>query len=232
MSLLPSVYAFPLPTSSASRSVCAHVWTIPERKYAAIEVLGHKLCTSSILFVIAKLISKWVTPIYIHSGSVREYLSPPTQQKLASYHGWEEVSHFNLHICDLFMWMSIFFFLCKYWPFDFHSLCLLFWYPLSIFSNGLFVFMVLIYRSASYIPDSILCQLFIQMSVVIWKTLFHLVKFINLILYVSCPLFTVFKETTTSLYQDHKGSLINFLSKVLLFWYLFLSDLMFVYRLK
>ena len=116
--------------------------------------------------------------------------------------------------------------------FDFHSLCLLFWYPLSIFSNGLFVFMVLIYRSASYIPDSILCQLFIQMSVVIWKTLFHLVKFINLILYVSCPLFTVFKETTTSLYQDHKGSLINFLSKVLLFWYLFLSDLMFVYRLK
>lgn len=142
MSLLPSVYAFPLPTSSASRSVCAHVWTIPERKYAAIEVLGHKLCTSSILFVIAKLISKWVTPIYIHSGSVREYLSPPTQQKLASYHGWEEVSHFNLHICDLFMWMSIFFFcvsighliftvcassfgiLCPFFPMDYLSL----WY--------------------------------------------------------------------------------------------------------
>lgn len=51
-------------------SVRAHVWNIIEGKYLAIEVLGHKLYTSSILFGIAKLISKWVAPICIHSGHV------------------------------------------------------------------------------------------------------------------------------------------------------------------
>lgn len=58
MSLLPLLYAFPLCTSSPSRSIGSRAWKIIEGKYLAIEVLGHDACTSSILFVIAKLVSK------------------------------------------------------------------------------------------------------------------------------------------------------------------------------
>lgn len=61
------------------------------------------------------------------------------------------------------------------------------------------------------------CQLFIQMSVGIRETLLHFVKVINFILYVLCFLFIILKNPTTSLLQDHKDILINFLLKVLLF---------------
>lgn len=102
-----SVFAFPWCVSSASRHICAHAWKILGGKRLAIEGLGHKVCTSSVLSVIAKLISKRVTPIYIHSGSVREYFSQQTQQNLASYHGREKVSHFNSHMGDLLMWANV-----------------------------------------------------------------------------------------------------------------------------
>ena len=45
--------------------LCAHMQKII---YPAIEVSGHKVCTSSIWPVIAKLISRWDLPTYSHSA--------------------------------------------------------------------------------------------------------------------------------------------------------------------
>lgn len=132
-------------------------------------------------------------------------LSPRTQQKSASHNEWEMVSHFDLHVYDLLMGLSIFF-LYKHWLFDFHILCFLYLYPLSIFSRGLFVFVLLIYRSALYIPDSNL------LSVIYTNVCCHMKDFISFSqIYQAYPLcfvflFTVKNQPTTSLPQDHKGT--------------------------
>lgn len=100
----------PLSTNSTSMRVCKHVWKIMEAKHLANEVQGHEVCMSSIVFAIAKLISKWVTPICIHSGHAWEYLFLHILSKNQHYiMGGKMVSHFNLHIYDLLMWLSSFY---------------------------------------------------------------------------------------------------------------------------
>lgn len=59
---------FSLLTGSTSMRVSVHVWKSIEGRYWTIGVQGHKVCTSSILFVTAKLISKWVSLVCIYSG--------------------------------------------------------------------------------------------------------------------------------------------------------------------
>jgi hypothetical protein len=86
------------------KCICVYIWRIIKGKYLTIEVLGHKVCTSSISIIIAKLISKWVAQIYSHSVNVWEYLFLHILSKTTSYNGWEVVSHFNMHTYDLLMW--------------------------------------------------------------------------------------------------------------------------------
>lgn len=92
---------------------CAHVQKSIEGKYLAIEVPGHKVCTSSIRPVMAKLISKWDVPICSHSAACESIFSSTYSAKIsASPNGWEMVSHFNLHIYDLLMLSNIFSYTC------------------------------------------------------------------------------------------------------------------------
>ena len=150
--------------------------------YPAIEVSGHKVCTSSIWPIIAKLISDETYPLTVTLQLVRASPSSCTQQKPASHNGWEVMSHVNLHIYDLLMWLSIFSYICMavWLSYSVLSLFVSFAHFFLVDSLSLycwFIGMFLTFQRGTF------CQLFIQMPVGIWKTLFHLVKFISLILY-------------------------------------------------
>ena len=145
---------------------------------------------------------------------MRASLSSRTQRKRASHNGWEMMSHVNLHIYDLLMWLSIFP-ICV-WLFDFHILCFLCLYPLCIFfPSGLSVFILLIYRNISYIQERNL------LSVIYTNVCWHMEDFTSFTqIYKSYPLcfaFFVYLKKITSLLQDHKDIPVNFLLKVLLF---------------
>lgn len=172
----------PLFTSRTSPSIRACVWKSIEGKYRAFEGLGHKECSSSSSFAIAKLISRRVTPSCTHSGHMWGYLSPCTEQKSALCGGWEMVSHFNLHVHDLLMWLSIFMLSIGCWIFPCCSspVCTLCpFFLVDCWASWCW------YRGASYIPDSNLLSV-IYTNVFCCLILLHLVKCINLIPYVLC----------------------------------------------
>ena len=115
-----------------------------------------------------------------------------------------------INVLSIFSYMRIG---CLIFIFCTSSVCIF----CPFFSSGLFVFILLIYRSAFYIPDRNF------LSVIYTNVCWHMEDFTSFSqIYQFYPLCFVFfyfffKNPTTSLLQDHKDILINFLLKILLF---------------
>ena len=170
---------------------------VPHSQAVLLSVFVHickRLFTQQLRFQVIKyahlqfdpLLLNWsldeTYPLTVTLQLVRASLSSRTQRKLASHNGWEMMSHVNLHIYDLLMWLSIFSYICMavWLSYSVLSLFVSFAHFFLVDSLSLycwFIGMFLTFQRGTF------CQLFIQMPVGIWKTLFHLVKFINLILY-------------------------------------------------
>lgn len=80
-----------------------------EGKYVASEEQGHTVGTSSVVFAVAQLISKWVAPICIHSAMCESIFLHILSKNRHYIMGGEMVSHFNLHIYDLLMGLCFFY---------------------------------------------------------------------------------------------------------------------------